>query len=135
MHGLDDLELLGDRLAVGPRLLEAGFEPFDAGGDDTQIGEEHLVAECGERNGGVASGEAVQDDQEGIAFADQGEALRVVGVRAGHQSGRVEELDRSRGDFLGFVKRGQEFQPRVGKGGDPCLPGVNSAGIGSRSRE
>ena len=126
VHGLDDLELLGERLAVGPRLLETGFEPLEPGGDDAEIGEEHLVAERGELGGGVAAGEPVQDDQEGIAFADQGETLGVVGVGAGHQSGRIEKLDRSRRDFLGLVQRGQEIQPRVGEGGDSCLPGVDS---------
>ena len=116
---------LASCLAVGPGLLEAGLEPLDAVGDDAEVGEEHLVAEGGELGGRVAAGEPVQDDQQGVAFADQGEALGVVGVRAGHQPGRVEELDRGRRDLLGLVQRGQEVQPRVGQRGDADLAGVD----------
>ena len=83
----------------------------------------------------VAAGEAVQDNQQGIAFANQGEPLGVVGMGPRHQAGRVEKLDRSRGDLLGFVKRGQEIQSRVGKRGDSCLTAVNPGRVGSCSRE
>ncbi len=37
--------------------------------------------------------------------------------------------------FLGLCSDGQEIESRVGEGGNSCLPGVNSAWIGSCSRE
>ena len=70
-------------LAVGPGFLDAGLEPLDAVGDDAEVGEEHLLAERRQLGGGVAAGEPVQDDQQGVAFADQGQSLGVVAVRSG----------------------------------------------------
>ena len=85
---LDELELLGEGLAVGPGLLDARLEPLDAVGDDAEVGEEHLVAEVGQLGRRVAAGEPGQDDQEGIALADQGEPLGIV-ARATRASGRA----------------------------------------------
>ena len=83
---LDDGQLLLLRFPVGPGLLDAGLEPLDAVGDDAQVGEEHLLAEGRELGGRVAAGEAAEDDQEGVALADQGQPLGVVAVRAGHEA-------------------------------------------------
>ena len=44
LHALDDFELFLCLFAVGSSLLDAGFEAFDAAGDDPKIGEEHFVA-------------------------------------------------------------------------------------------
>ena len=63
---------------------------------DPEVGEEHLFAERGQLGRRVAAAEPIQDDEEGVAFADQGQALGIVRVRAGHQSGRIEELHRGR---------------------------------------
>ena len=89
---------------------------------------------CGELGRRVAAGEPVQDDQQGVALADQGEPLGVVGVRAGQQPGRVEELDRGRRDLLGLVQRGEVVQPRVRKRGDAHLAGVDLARVGTWPR-
>ena len=88
LHDLDDFELLECLLAVGPGFLDAGFQALDAAGDDAQVGEQQLIAKRRELGCRVASGESVQDDQQGVPFADQGEALGVVGVRA-RQAGRA----------------------------------------------
>ena len=131
LHELDDLELLGQDLPVGPRLLHAGLETLDAIGDGPEVGEEHLFPERGQLGRGVAADEPIQDDEERVAFADQGQALGIVRVRAGHQSGRIEELHRGRGDFLGLMQRREVIQSRIGQHRDAELARVNLARIGA----
>ncbi len=65
LHDLDDFELLECLLAVGPSLLDAGFQPLGAAGDDAQVGEEQFVAKRRQLGRRVSSGESVQDDQAG----------------------------------------------------------------------
>ena len=127
---LEDRQLLGLGLPVGPGLLEARLQAFDAVGHDAQVGEEQFLAERGQLGRGVGAGECPQDDQEGVALADQGEPLRVIAVRARHQAGRVEHLDRGGGHLLRLVERGEEVEPGVGERRDPHLAGMHLAGVG-----
>ena len=78
----------------------------------------------------VAAGEPGQDDQEGIALADQGEPLGIIRVRPGHQAGRVEELDGRRRDLLGLVKLGEVVQAGIRERGHADLTRVDLARIG-----
>src|SRR5262249_36233901 len=75
--------------------------------------EEHLLAKAVQLGRRVTSGEAGEHDQQRVALADQGESLGIVGVRTGHQAGRVEELDGGRRDLLGLVEPGQKTEAGV----------------------
>ena len=97
-----------------------------------EVGEEHLVAERRRARPPGRRRRSRQDDQQGVALADQGEPLGVVAVRAGHEAGRVEQLDRGRRDLLGLVQRRQEVEPGVGQRGDADLARVDLAGVGGR---
>ncbi len=104
LDALDDVEFLELSVAVGTWFFGAGFEPLGAVGDDAEVGEEDFVTKRGEIGGRIASRERTQHDQQGVAFADQREALGVVAVGAGHEAGGVEHLDGGGRDLLRLVQ-------------------------------
>ena len=125
----------GGLLAVGPGFLDAGFQAFDATGDDAQIGEQHFVAKRRELGRRVAPANPFKTISRASPSRIKARRWGLSACDPAKSPGVSRNSTVAGVTFLGLWRVGQVVQTRIRERGDSHLARMDLAGIGSCSRQ